>query len=662
MWRTGLDLKGLQADIKSAQRIVESGAMARSSAAQRAFSGGGSGGHGGGGGHGSGMLGGAGNNRAIGDALDAATGQRGWVMRMTMLQHSLPIAAAAMLAVGLAKSKEKFDELVAASEKAREALSKPMTTAIGAGGGSAASYIEGIQKAREGLREASTGSNGVMATIGAMFSQVSGKVMNMANVGGSNAFDETNHIVEAKRRAAQLDKAALDAALQFKQLTKEQIAERQAAYEIGEKELALVIAQQRLKKEKDDIAANGKGIGTNSALIDEKQAAYDLEVKEIERKHAAQERELDLQRAILSIKMIGKDVAVQEAQERLKAADLEFKLAKPEEKGAASVKQQAAALELRDAQRMTDEHRAQLSLASAIADYRAPEEEKMLETLRDETDDLEGQLQTLGAQDDKRKDIQKRIDENNSKIRAAERAQDARAHTRADTLIDAKTGSGQAEQAKNIALKLAEAQRYQGQIAGNPEVSPDEKAAIAEKVNSLKKQQDEIKRSRDKSVRDAQAEVAVMTQQLEQHAAIAEALRTRQGFEDKIAEAHRDGNTELEKQLRLQQQIAVATQIQKLQVQQDDRSKGSLSGLAAHAFNQTGAAARSAQRLEKRAQVEADRGHFDRAKVLHAQADKIKNGIGPLKDAEKEGGRVQEQIDLLSKIEANTAKAGLVGP
>jgi hypothetical protein len=639
--RMGLDLDGVKRDFSSAEKLAVRSAHKMESEMKKASSG-----------HGGGMAG----NRAIGDSLDAITGTRGWVMRMTMLQHSLPIAAVAGLAIGLEKAHEAFEELVKASDHAREVLSKPMSVAVA--GGDVTSYIEGLKKAQEELHEKNSGGSGVMATIGAMLHQAGAKLGNA--VRGDSANDDSNEIVKSHALEKRLEEQRLAAAVQFKELTNQQIEERREAVAIGGKELEIVTARQRMEKEIANIQATAP-TETRSTLINERRAAFDIEKEEIDRKQEASDRELDLQRALQKIKMVGRDVAVEEAKARLEAATKEKEAARgPQAYRAAQIKEQDASNAVVDAQNATDEHRAQLSIATAMANFRGPEDEKHLEKLDLEREQLEHQLRLLGQQDDKRKEINAKIAENDSQYRAAQREQEARVHSRADTFIDATTGEGESERARNIERKLAEAKRYQKQLNSHSESSEDARAAAGAKVAELTKQQAEMARSREKSVRDARNEVAVMTEQLSQHAAVADAMRTQFEFADKIAEAHRNGNKGLEEALKLQQRLALAGQVQNLQSQVDDRSKATLNDLAAHAMNQQGAAARRAKRLEDRANIEAGRGHTDHAKKLHAQADAIKKTIPGLKDSEKAAGLQQEQLDALIKIVTNTATIGKV--
>lgn len=638
--KMGLDLNDLQRDFKAAEKLAVRAANDMQSATNHAQKGGG-GGHGGGGS----MA------RPLGDTLDALTGERGWVMKMTMLQHSLPIAAAAALAIGVVKAKEAFDELVKSSEHAHEVLSKPMGTVLGQGGQAVSAHVEELRKAQDDLHE----KTGVMATIGSMMHQGIAKAGNGLSrmIGNQGGFDDSNAVVKSHQQQEELEKQRFEYAVKYKEITGQQIEERREAAAIGGKDLELTIARQRMEKDIADIQANAP-TETKSTMIAERQAAFDLEKEEIDRKHEAQQRELDLQRAILDAKMTGRDVAIEEAKARVKKAEEDLANAKPADKRAAQIQVDSANLALTLAKQQTAEHRAQLAIAESIANFRGPEEEKQFRRLLDERDALEEQLKLLGEQDDKRNDIQAKIDENIAAERAWNREQDARSHQMADTLIDAIVGTGQEQQASGLAMKLANAVQYQSKIANNPEVSDKEKADAAAKVNQLQNQQEELARSRAKAVRDAQSEVDVLSEQLAKHAEVASFLQQQHEYEEKIAEARYNGNTALEQQLRMQQQLSAQLQLQHLQSQVGDTHKATLGELASHAMNESGRRAREAQRLEKRYNDARMRGHGEEPYWLgiKKKADGLRQSIAPLKDSEKKGGIEEQQLEVLKKIEA----------
>jgi hypothetical protein len=675
-FRMGFDLNGLRSDASEAQKIVvkstadtkaQMDAAMKSTAAMTGEAGGGKG---------SGKAGGHGGpsslaTREIGDGLDAITGQKGWVMRMRMLQAGLPIAALAGLAIGFVKVTEAIMETKKATKEASDELSHVHANTEAAAGPEAAS--KAYEKLGESIEKVKA-SRTVLARIGDMA------------IGGS----QMEKSLEMQRR---LETARLDVAQQLGIHMAKETEERQKAWTISEREFALVKARQAAEEKTAHIRESSPG-GMITPQIRAVAAELAMQEEEINRKADAQQAEAQLEANIVQAKMNGRDVSIQEAVDRLSYAQKIFEASNNDEEAEIARQKVVAAREgVVQAERETAERKrglaSEIELAAIVGDADA----KHMAALMAEGQAIAQKIADPRTHADDREKLIADQAKNQGAQRDAGVAAGLKAFDIGNDIIDADKGAGAGEEQLAL-LKKIELEKsrlaFMDANGSGPEALQKQNAKLAE----MGRQYDEIVRRQADSTDSASNENDVLQEKLVRHEAIGEALRTQFEFQQKIKQAHRDGNEDLAAQLNTQRQLTLELQTQNLKRQVGDRSKATISELAANAHNAAGKQAREIERIEKRAEAQRKQGHMkeasdlqDRADKLRKagaadprnpeaqklqeqsdklrrqghitdanrlrdQADKIRQGTSPLKDSEQQTGLLKEQLTELQQINA----------
>lgn len=643
--RMGLDLTGLRNDFSAAEKLAIRAAHNMQAAMNHA----GKGGHGGG----------SGSARVLGDSLDAITGERGWVMRMGILQHSLPIAAVAGLALGVTKAVESFQELIAVNQKAHAELNKPFNVA---GLSSVAEASQQFEEKTRLIEESREKRHKVAAFVGEGISNAIASAGNA--ITGDNRFDTRSASLQAAQNELALDAQRFALAKEFGISARAETAARSEAAHISEAEVARTKARQDAEHKIAEIRTK-VAPGFRAAAIESTRADLALNLEAIDKKEAAQDRELMLAEHLVSIRATGRNVAVEEAKARIEAADADRAAATTtDQKQAAMHARSEAQLALQIAIREAANKDAELAVAKELSAVIGDGDTRHIASLIAERELIDRKLKT--ATPDAARDLNRDRDKVQAALRDASFSYGLKAFDLGDAAISSATGRGAAQQQlalyRRIALERGRLQYLQAGPQGDG-TGTDPKA-IAEqsaKLTGMVHQYQDIADARAKGLRAADDENAVLQAHLDHHDAIAEALRTQASFAEKIRDAEKDGDTALAAKLQKQAQLTAQEQAEEIARKGRDRNQATLAELAKNAHNQTGAAARRALRLEKRADHERVRGHVERSAELRSQADAIKNHIAPLKDSEKTlGDQFANALDaaqVLKDIAENTKGA-----
>jgi hypothetical protein len=653
IFKMGGDVSGLQKDMQEAERIVvretkrakaemDSVAKYSETLTRKLGSGGGSGGGGGGkGGHGGG---GGSNNRMIGDLLDSATGQKGWVMRMNMLSHSLPIAAVAGAVIGVEKMQEALEKVTEANKEARAELAKPVNVAVAMGAESVKANLENIEETKKKLQE----SRSFAATMGDM---VLNPLKGLGNKLSGQKLFKTDGMEDSLKLEAQLDERRFELSAKLTAQTKEDTADRTTALHHSREELAIFETELKTREKIAKLQAD------NTLLPDAKKSGIDQAKQE--GADAREAAELALSRRIIensaqaginAEKKEGSDVEIKSLQTRI-AAEKELALFSGNDQDAYKHNNTADALqvELDAAKLVTAERKAQQAIEIEVAGFQGDADARHALMLDRENANLIKRL--ADAKPDAKGAISVDLAKNEQAKLAFASAQVRKNAAARDTEIDGMPGEGAMAHAQRTQAHLANARAEQTAINADPSSSRQDKAGAAKKVKDLSQEMKDYYRTTQET-NDAAAEgTAELQQQLAHHEQIAEAMKTQFEYQTRIVDAERNGNSEQANQLRTQQGLALGGQVQKLSRQVGDKSKATIAELAAHAFNADGQDARKAQRLEKRANTERMRGHSDTADDLQDQADQIKKSIPGLKDSDKQDSVQRDQLTALKSID-----------
>jgi hypothetical protein len=659
MMEMGIDLAGLQKDAKSAEDIVAAAArkMEREmSNAKAAFGDGapaagkGGGGKSPAGGHGDkkGGHGGMGMARMMGDTLDAATGSKGWVMKMQMLSHSLTLGAIAGGVVAAEKMVEALEKMGEAAKGARAELAKPMASTIAQGPEAVKKSMESIDEAKAKLQETRT----FMGTMGDVFLN---PLKGLGNkLSGRHLFDQNGND-ESLKLEQQLDDRKMEMSAKFSAELKTQTAERSEALHMGSHELAIFQTELETREKIAKIKADTTlAPDAQRALIDgeKKKGADKLEGDKAS--YAAYTASIEAEEEINAVRKAGDDVAVKTLEARLRA-EREGTQSQTDEQTRAHAKNAAALeIEIDAAKKATAEKKAQASIEKEVADLRGDSDAKHALQLDREAKDL---LRQKGeAKPDELPEINKKIAKNAEAQRSAAAAKIIRDAQTADTLLDARTGEGPGAHIQNLSAKLGAARNAQVGLDNSPDASAGQKADAAKKVHDLELELTKAVRSQGEftgGLREANDELDA---QIAHHDQIAQALHTQFEFHRKIEEADRNGNKAAADDLRVQERKTLQLQLQNLQTQAGDKNKATLAELATNAHNQSGKDAREAQRLEARAEKQRKQGHVAEAANLQRQADDLKKVMPALKDSEKQNGLLADQLAELKLIKEKMDK------
>lgn len=629
MARFGADAKDFLRELKATEKATETtmgrirNEAGKTGRAMDGMHGSKSGGHGGGG-HGKGG-GGAVGSRMAGDALDAATGQKGWVMRMQMLQHALPLAAVGALAGGLAKVVEAMDKVHDATKEARQELNKPLDAQ--------ALNPEAAKKSLEGMTEQ------IAKVRASRMMDKDGLFAGQEKIGarlGDMIFGTTNVQDSKNTERALLDRKR-DLASRFKVNVEEEAEARDQAAHSSEREVELLKIKQKAVEEIAGIRTSVDP-AMQDAEIGKVQHRQALEVELANHKADARDRELDLENSLVALRQTGRNVAIEEAKARKAAAQEEYdKAITVDERVAARGKIGNAAQQLRDATRQTAELRAQQAIATAIADLHATTEVKAYTELVRMGAEL--QRQTIGATADERAKLNVLIAQNAEKQRAAQFAATEKSFGLAGSLIDATKGRGEAAELQNLLQHRGNKANELAFLERSPLADPAQIASARKELRGMDNQITDMIEKRNLGLIAAHGETAALKLQLQHQDVLSQMVKTVYDYEAKIAQAKKDKSFALVAELETQKQITLQLQARSAINAVNDKSKGTLGELAKHAHNADGMHARHIARLEKREDRFRQRGHAKEADALADRADRERLQIGALKEADKDEAR-----------------------
>jgi hypothetical protein len=595
---------------------------AKSTAAMTGKSGGAGGKGGGAGGHGGNSM----AMRETGDILDGLTGQKGWVMKMQILKASLPIAALAGLALGFAKVAEAVNVTKEATKGATEELSKIHTnTSAHAGPEAAAKGFEELGKQIEKVKD----SRGILTQIGDMAT-------------GGKAGERSIHVQH------QMEEQRVKLAMEFSAHTREQIADREKAYGISEREFELVKARQAAEEKKASIIETAPQ-GFAAPQLHAVDADLAREEASINHKADAQQAEAQLEANILAAKVSGRDVTIQEAVDRLSYAQKIYEAAENDQAAdIAYQKVKAAAEGVTQAERETAERKRGLATETELAGIIGDADSKHMAALMAEGQEIATKIADPRTKADEREKLTADQAKNTGAQRDAATAAGLKAFDVGSDIIDAHKGAGAGEEQLALLRKIELEKSKLAFMDASGAFGSDAITKQNGKLAEMGRQYEQIQHRREEAGASANNENDVLDEQLRRHEAVGEALRSQFSFAEKIKQATRDGNTDLAEQLRTQKALTLELQIQKLQRTQDDRSKATISELATHAHNQAGAQAREVERLEKRAEAQRKQGHAKEAAELQGRADKIRKAGGP-DPRNPEAQKLQGESDRLRR-------------
>lgn len=414
------------------------------------------------------------------------------------------------------------------------------------------STIEELKKKLAEVQQVSKGikgelqsafSSALTETYGNRIAQLWAKITGGAPV---QKFDPTRDSIQAagKERDLELGVTGKEAG---------QLAERQTGFSSGADAEARAKAERELNERLGAASKLETHEGRHAAAANAREQ-YRIEIEELDKKLAKKKEDVALEAELLRIKRQGdSDAGIQEAEARLKAAREDLARANREEEGTAVNKVEAAEEAVRQAEKelhLTQmRHAAELEIASFTGTAEAKKTLELQKQL-----ELAQEIQRLAKPNEKdAADIgvaraQSAITEHNRQTHYATEEAD----------ITATTGRGRAQQRERARRELELAREKQGDVyaMGNAASDLDRSQADAA-VNKKKKAYDDLDESIRRATEDTELQTVLMEAQADHQVTIAEALQIELHYRDRIAQAIRDGNTELANQLTAQQQIAM---------------------------------------------------------------------------------------------------------
>jgi len=664
--RMGIDLGNLKRDLSAAETL----AVRAAGETARKMNAAGRGGHGAGGG---GHSGGAGNARMFGDPINAVTGSTGNVAKIGMLSHLIggagPAAAVLVLTQAISQLSNSMLELHEHTQEIDAALGKGtqkwydkfLPTSLQEGVKAGDRPVESVDAMRE--RSAHLKELSERQEPGGYLKNFFSGLDTVTGGGAVNGEIEKN---EQAKRAAFDERARLSE--KIAQWTKAEAAARDEAVHgserQGELDLAAIEHEKKIAELKDQFNS-GKIMGPELAAgIKTADAEHARTEEAIKLKSDAAFRERELVRTTAEFREKGDDEGVNSAKERVWLAQHELEAAQAlsnEARDTARIKLEAAQAELGMAERHRDAVRNQQATAIAVANLQASAEAKRVDELARERENLTKQFNATPNADE-RKALEEKLAKNAEAGRGAENAMAMRGFDAAGSMIDSGQGAGQAEAQRVAQAHLELEQAKLGFMGQRPEffdaaALEDQRAKIAQMKRAIEEVQHQIEMTN----AAAKAQTGEMELQLQHQDTIAAAVREQFEYQQKIAEAQRNGNKELADQLSAQKDIALAKSAQRAQEARQERDGLSLGELAKRGGS-LGHEARQVERLERRANRQMGiRGHQDQAKGLHDRANQLRNHLeatGALKpsEARRDMGAEMDKSELLKAIKENTSK------
>ncbi len=295
-------------------------------------------------------------------------------------------------------------------------------------------------------------------------------------------------------------------------------------------------------------------------LIDAMNRQHAADIEALNERESAAKRAVALEENIVAIKTKGRDVEVEVAEARLKAANDEANVAPDEKKAEATAKIHAAELELENARRSTAEKRKQLGIETEVASLVGSETAKRMRANELEREELERRASL--ARPDEQSAISRDLARNRAEARTLENsgydefAQQRRAEIESNTAGG--TIEDQRKRLKDL-IALTNQQINQNTGSGRPDevqCAWDLDAALAAQNHQL----DEINYAYQKQLEAASSQTDVLELQLDGRSSLAEMARTCAEYDERIAQALHEGKNELADQLEKQKQLNLEKQ------------------------------------------------------------------------------------------------------
>lgn len=569
-------------------------------------------------------------------------------------QLNLGVRAAAGIAIFaklLEAAVEKIGEVKKATMALRAEIDKPMYKAMGTGTEDAIRGVEALQEKIRGVEETLPKDNAKWDVFKTAF-------MDVVTLGSVSR--EMQKGVAAKKDA--YDKIAERSAQIATNVREEGNARAEAAG--SDRDVETLNARLAMEKKIASARISSLMPDAQMALIKDAEAEYSRVRDTIEYKFAAKKWELQLEHELLYLKLKGYDIDQRSAESRLNFAKAHLYLTRTVEgRQEAEAKVAAAAAAVDEEKKKTTELRAQQKLEREVAQFNGPDSAR--ERLRMEGDLLQAQRRRTLATGDEAADLDVQIARKQQALRKFN--QDQRidgGKRREDADITSMSGLGEAEQIRLKQALLATARKYFEMLKATGTLDATQQAEAQAQLHGQKIEIDEIVRKRGESVAEARMETRIMEAELAGLTTLSKTLETKLSYEQKILQARRDGNKELERELTKRQQIAMGQQAQGLARERRDHVQLTLGELAADGTGSTGARARRAVREEERAKTRAKAGDLKGAQRHQNRADAIKRQLGTLKDSEKDlQAKFKGALDdstVLKEIKANTDKLGKI--
>ncbi|MES2569596.1 MAG: hypothetical protein V4710_06025 [Verrucomicrobiota bacterium] len=587
------------------------------------------------GGHGGGMSG-----RRIGDLVNLATGAQGAVNEIGLLQHALgaplALAAGAVVAVKVVeKLKEAVHELNEAVNEGEKLSFQNISAQVAAGPEAVKKAVEEKRAAIDKIRE----SRGVLAMAGDAIGSLSGHTDGRTSlkIRGFDTGLAGGAIQRSYRTQLELETQINKATLDSSKLIRGNTAARESLIHASREELELEINKQETAKRIGEIRNNA---GSSAANIGAEVAAEEKEGekrnREIRARGAATRYQIELERDLTKIHAAGFREEERSAAKRLDIAKKELVVARTmgsDGVQAAETAVAAAETEHTLSVRRGQEARAQIAMQERIADLIAPDNVKRRQELSGQRQIIEDQIKT--ARPDERAKLEADLADNSAEFRALNRFDIEKERRIEDSSIDEQTGRGEAEQILALQRKVRVGLARVKEDENNPALDPEQVAAQRVKVHSDSKEELNLTEAKERGLTVTRAETQILSLQGQHQRVLAEALRIQLDYAQRIAQARRDGNTELVAELQKQKEVALANQQKELALRRQDQTKFSLAELAEEGRGGVGSKARRIARQEELGRKRALAGDEVGALKHFDKANKLKAGFKPLARAEQ---------------------------
>ncbi len=290
-------------------------------------------------------------------------------------------------------------------------------------------------------------------------------------------------------------------------------------------------AEEKLAKLKDQFASGKIGLAEYSAgnkTLRKDESAANEETRD-RTAQAMEERKLAFH--IIAIRDEGDEESVKAAKAKLALAQEELssgRLRTEEEKKAGQLKISQAEQEVKFAEKAQNIENERHASALKLAGIRGSADERHLASLIAEDEKIKARLADPETTPDEKKKLIEQRDKNAQATDDFKAQQTLATFDVADTMVDARSGRGQAAQRVAAREHLFNAQAKLRKMQELPQTQKDPKALSQQeaKVNELQKSVAEMDDAKDKAVRSAKVETTELEQQLKHHEAISAALKT----------------------------------------------------------------------------------------------------------------------------------------